>query len=144
MSCPVVFMTVCVTAIIGLDIYSFFTDPKVPKELLNSHKSKKAAQNEKTATEADESRQREQLWKCHACGGSLKNPLMVTWDSVPMEGNFSASAGSRAICVERDAESDANLHEKVVVEQFKLLQPLFSTDLKQALISELVGSLVEG
>ena len=53
------------------------------------------------------------------------------------------SAGSRAICVERDAESDANLHEKVVVEQFKLLQPLFSTDLKQALISELVGSLVE-
>jgi len=54
------------------------------------------------------------------------------------------SAGSRAICVERDAESDAYLHEKVVVEQFKLLQPLFSTDLKQALISELVGSLVEG
>ena len=54
------------------------------------------------------------------------------------------SAGSRAICVERDAESDANLHEKVVVEQFKLLQPLFSADLKQALISELVGSLVEG
>ena len=53
------------------------------------------------------------------------------------------SAGSRAICVERDAESDAYLHEKVVVEQFKLLQPLFSTDLKQALISELVGSLVE-
>ena len=53
------------------------------------------------------------------------------------------SAGSRAICVERDAESDANLHEKVVVEQFKLLQPLFSTNLKQALISELVGSLVE-
>ena len=54
------------------------------------------------------------------------------------------SAGSRAICVERDAESDAYLHEKVVVEQFKLLQPLFSTDLKQTLISELVGSLVEG
>ena len=53
------------------------------------------------------------------------------------------SAGSRAIFVERDAESDAYLHEKVVVEQFKLLQPLFSTDLKQALISELVGSLVE-
>ena len=53
------------------------------------------------------------------------------------------STGSRAICVERDAESDAYLHEKVVVEQFKLLQPLFSTDLKQALISELVGSLVE-
>ena len=53
------------------------------------------------------------------------------------------STGSRAICVERDAESDANLHEKVVVEQFKLLQPLFSKDLKQALISELVGSLVE-
>ena len=52
------------------------------------------------------------------------------------------SAGSRAICVERDAESDANLHEKVVVEQFKLLQTLFSTNLKQALISELVGSLV--
>ena len=54
------------------------------------------------------------------------------------------STGSRAICVERDAESDAYLHEKVVVEQFKLLQPLFSKDLKQALISELVGSLVEG
>ena len=54
------------------------------------------------------------------------------------------SAGSRAICVERDAESDAYLHEKVVVEQFKLLQPLFSKDLKQALILELVGSLVEG
>ena len=54
------------------------------------------------------------------------------------------STGSRAICVERDAESDAYLHEKVVVEQFKLLQPLFSADLKQALISELVGSLVEG
>ena len=54
------------------------------------------------------------------------------------------STGSRAICVERDAESDANLHEKVVVEQFKLLQPLFSKDLKQALISELVGSLMEG
>ena len=53
------------------------------------------------------------------------------------------STGSRAICVERDAESDAYLHENVVVEQFKLLQPLFSTDLKQALISELVGSLVE-
>ena len=53
------------------------------------------------------------------------------------------SAGSRAICVERDAESDAYLHEKVVVEQFKLLQPLFSSNLKQALISELVGSLVE-
>ena len=51
------------------------------------------------------------------------------------------STGSRAICVERDAESDAYLHEKVVVEQFKLLQPLFSADLKQALISELVGSL---
>ena len=45
------------------------------------------------------------------------------------------SAGSRAICVERDAY----LHEKVVVEQFKLLQPLFSTDLKQALTSECFG-----
>jgi len=54
------------------------------------------------------------------------------------------SAGSRAICVERDAESDAYLHKKVIVEQFKLLQPLFSTRLKQVLISELVGSLVEG
>ena len=54
------------------------------------------------------------------------------------------STGSRAICVERDAESDAYLHEKVVVEQFKLIQTLFSKDLKQALISELVGSLVEG
>ena len=32
----------------------------------------------------------------------------------------------------------------VVVEQFKLLQPLFSTDLKQALISELVGNLLRG
>ena len=53
-------------------------------------------------------------------------------------------ARSKAICVERAAASDANLHEKVVVEQFKLLQPLFSKDLKQALISELVGSLVEG
>ena len=49
------------------------------------------------------------------------------------------STGSRAICVERDAESDAYLHEKVVVEQFKLLQPLFSTDLKQALTSECFG-----
>ena len=54
------------------------------------------------------------------------------------------STGSRAICVERDAESDAYLHEKVVVEQFKLLQQLFSKELKQALISELGGSLVEG
>ena len=54
------------------------------------------------------------------------------------------SAGSRAICVKRDAESDGYLHEKVVVEQFKLLQPLFSANLKQVLISELVGSLVEG
>ena len=54
------------------------------------------------------------------------------------------SMGSRAICVERDAESDAYLHEKVGVEQFKLLQPLFSSELKQALISELVGSAVEG
>ena len=35
-------------------------------------------------------------------------------------------------------------YRSVVVEQFKLLQPLFSADLKQALISELVGSLVEG
>ncbi len=43
-----------------------------------------------------------------------------------------------------DAESDAYLHEKVVFEQFKLLQPLFSSNLKQVLISELVGSLVEG
>ena len=54
------------------------------------------------------------------------------------------STGSRAICVERDAESDAYLHEEVVIEQFKLLQPLFSTNLKQALISGLVVSLVEG
>ena len=54
------------------------------------------------------------------------------------------SAGSRAICVERDAESDAHLHEKVVVEQFKLLQQLFSKDLKQALISELVGAWWKG
>ena len=54
------------------------------------------------------------------------------------------STGSRPICIERDAESDAYLHEKVVVEKFKLLQPMFSTNLKQALISELVGSLVEG
>ena len=53
------------------------------------------------------------------------------------------SAGSRAICVERDAESDAYLHEEVVVEQFKLLQPLLSTELKQSLIAELVASLVE-
>ena len=52
------------------------------------------------------------------------------------------SAGSRAICVERDAESDAYLHEEVVVEQFKLLQPLLSTELKQSLIAELVASLV--
>ena len=51
------------------------------------------------------------------------------------------SGRSRAICVERDAESDANLHEEVGVEQFKLLQPRFSTDLEQALISELAGSL---
>lgn len=50
----------------------------------------------------------------------------------------------RAICVERDAESDANFHEKVVVEQFTMLQPLFRTDLKHALISELVASLAEG
>ena len=54
------------------------------------------------------------------------------------------SAGPRAICVERDAKSDAYVHEEVVVEQFRLLQPLFSTNLKQALISELVGSLVGG
>ena len=54
------------------------------------------------------------------------------------------STGSRAICVKRDAESYAYLQEKVVVEQFKLLQPLFSTNLKQALISGLVVSLVEG
>ena len=53
------------------------------------------------------------------------------------------SAGSRAICVERDAESDAYLHEKAVIEQFKLLQPLLSTELKQSLIAELVASLVE-
>ena len=52
------------------------------------------------------------------------------------------SAGSRAICVERDAESDAYLHEEVVVEQFKLLQPLLSTELKQSLIAELVACLV--
>ena len=54
------------------------------------------------------------------------------------------SAGSRANCVDHDVESDAYSHEKVVVEQFRLLLPLFGTDLKQALISELVGSLVEG
>ena len=36
-------------------------------------------------------------------------------------------ARSKAICVERDAESEAYLHEKAVVEQFKLLQPLFKT-----------------
>ena len=53
------------------------------------------------------------------------------------------SAGATAICVERDAESDAYLHEKAVIEQFKLLQPLISTNLKQALIAELVASLVE-
>ena len=53
------------------------------------------------------------------------------------------SAGSRAICVERDAESDAYLHEKAVIEQFKLLQALFSTELKQSLIAELVTSLLE-
>jgi len=54
------------------------------------------------------------------------------------------TAVSRAICVEHGAESDAYLHEKAVVEQFKLFQPLFSTEIKQALLSELVGSLVEG
>ena len=54
------------------------------------------------------------------------------------------SAGSRSICLERDAESDAYLHEKVVGEQFKLFQPLLSTELKQSLIAELVASLVEG
>ena len=53
------------------------------------------------------------------------------------------SAGSRSICVMRDAESDAILHEKAVVEQFKLLQALFSTELKQSLIAELVTSLLE-
>ena len=52
--------------------------------------------------------------------------------------------GLQAGQLKSDAESDANLHEKVVVEQFKLLQPMFSTNLRQALISELVGSLVEG
>ncbi len=51
------------------------------------------------------------------------------------------SAGSRAICAERDSRYNANSHETVVVKQFKLLQPLFSTDLKQTLISELVASL---
>ena len=54
------------------------------------------------------------------------------------------SAGSRSICLERDAESDAYLHEKAVIEQFKLLLPLFSTELKQSLIAELVASLAEG
>ena len=39
------------------------------------------------------------------------------------------SAVSRSICVERDVESDAYSHEKVVVEQFRLLQTLFSKDL---------------
>ena len=34
-------------------------------------------------------------------------------------------ARSKAICVERDAESAAYLYENAVVEQFKLLQPLF-------------------
>ena len=53
------------------------------------------------------------------------------------------SAGSRSICLERDAESDACLHEKAVIEQFKLLQALFSTELKQSLIAELVTSLLE-
>ena len=53
------------------------------------------------------------------------------------------SAGSRSICLERDAESDAYLHEKAVIEQFKLLQALFSTELKQSLIAELVTSLLE-
>ena len=52
---------------------------------------------------------------------------------------FSVPARSKAICVERDAESEAYLHEKAVVEQFKLLQQLFSTDLKQALTSECFG-----
>ena len=54
------------------------------------------------------------------------------------------SAGSRSICLERDAESDAYLHEKAVIEQFKQLLPLFSTELKQSLIAELVASLAEG
>ena len=53
------------------------------------------------------------------------------------------SAGSRSICLERDAESDAYLHEKAVIEQFRLLQPLLSTELKQSLIAELVASLLE-
>ena len=35
---------------------------------------------------------------------------------------------------------DAKFNEKGMIEQFKLLQPLFSTNLKQALMSELVGS----
>ncbi|MEL0094830.1 MAG: hypothetical protein VW875_03215 [Planctomycetaceae bacterium] len=52
------------------------------------------------------------------------------------------SAGNRAIGIERDAKYDANSYEKVVLEQFKLLEPLLSTDLKQALISELVASMV--
>ena len=110
MSCPVVFMIVVAALYIGQEIFFFLCkDPKVPKELLNSHKSKKAAQNEKTATEADESRQREQLWKCHACRGSLKNPLMVTWDSVPIigDGNSSASAGTYYICSRCGARNDA-------------------------------------
>ncbi len=54
------------------------------------------------------------------------------------------STGSRATCFERDAESDAYLHEKAVIELFKQLQPLISTNLKQALIAELVASLAEG
>ena len=49
------------------------------------------------------------------------------------------STGTRPICVERDAESDAYLHEKFVVEQLKLLQPMFSKVLKQALTSECFG-----
>ena len=57
---------------------------------------------------------------------------------------FSFSTGSRAICVERGTESDADVHKRVVVEPFKMLQPLFRTDLKQALISELVVSLAAG
>ena len=54
------------------------------------------------------------------------------------------SSGSMAICIERDAESDAYLHEKAVIEPFRHLQPLLSTELKESLIAELVVSLVEG
>jgi hypothetical protein len=56
---------------------------------------------------------------------------------------------SRNIEIIRRLEKEAKPEKQILffgcsVEQLKLLQPLLGTNLKQALISELVGSLAEG